>query len=306
MGKSTLGSFIGIGKETTFGTEVAATEFIEFNSESIKRNGGQTNKPTLRTASPLRAVPNKVSIDGSFTFPMSFGSNGLLLKYAMGANNTTGAGPYTHALSLATALTTPLTIAVKRGDVSGNEYAYNGCFIPKMTWSIQPEGQLECTVDVLGREEVIRANSTPTYTTTEYIHWDMFSFTLAGNPINVQSFELSLENPLQGDTHYLGSLYRQLPTRGGARKVSGSIEFEFESTTHYNYVVDRTENAIVAAFQGTSHSLEFSLPNVFWTGDTPNISEVGPIKQKLNFEARATSDGNELAIELVNATSSIA
>lgn len=306
MGKTTLGSFIGIGKETTYGTEVAASQFLEFNSESIKRNGGQTVKPTLRTASALRAVKNKVGIDGSFTYPMSFGSSELLLKYAMGANNTTGAGPYTHALTLATALTTPLTIAVKRGDVTDNEYAYNGCFIPKMTWSIQPEGQLDCTVDVLGREEAIRANSTPTYTTTEYIAWDMLGVTVAGSAINVQSFELTLENPIQGDTHYLGSLYRQLPVRSGARKISGSIEFEFESTTHYNYVVDNTENALVATFTGTSHSLVFSLPNVMWLGDTPNITEVGPIKQKLNFEARATSDNNELAITLVNATSTIA
>lgn len=308
MGFSTITSFIGIGKETTFGTPVAASSYLEINEESVKLAAGQTTKPTLRTASAMRAVKNKKSVEGSFKFPMSYGGAELLLKYCLGANSTSGAGPYTHALTLANALTTPLTIRAKRGDISGNEYVYTGCFIPKMTFSLQPEGQLECTVDILGQDESsVGANSTPTYTTSTYITWDQLTAaTVALSTVNIQSFELTIENPFDGDTHKLGSVLRQLPTRGGARKITGKFEFEFESSTHYAFFRNNTENAVAVQFASGGHSLLFALPNVIWQGDTPVVDKVGPFKQVMPFEAKATSDGNELAVTLVNDTSTIA
>jgi hypothetical protein len=309
MGFTTINSYIGLGRESTYGTAVAATSFLEFTEESIKLVAGQTLKGTLRTASPLRTVKNKKSVEGSFKVPVSYGGLEMILKDGLGTVATGGVGPYTHTFTLLNGVPLlPLTMRVKRAAIIANEYVYTGVHIPKLTFSIQPEGQLELSVDVLGRnEDSIGANSSPTYTTTDYVQWDQMTVcTVGGSTINAQSFELTIENPLDGDTHKLGSLLRQLPTRSGHRKISGKFEFEFEDTTHYNYFKNNTENAVVVTFVSSTHSLSFSLPNVIWQGDTPVVDKVGPFKQMMAFEAKATSENNELTITNVNATSSVA
>jgi hypothetical protein len=308
MGFDTLGSFIGIGRESTFGTAVAASAYLEFLDESIKLAAGQTVKPTMRSASALRTTKNKKSVEGSIKFPVPYGGFEMLLKDLIGSVGTTGAGPYTHTFTPTLATPSlPLTIRVKRGNITANEYVYTGMKIPKATFSISPEGQLECSMDFLGRDESsIGANSTPTYTSSDYVQWDQLTnFTVGGVVVNLQSFELTIENPLDGDTHKLGTVLRQLPVRSSIRKVTGKLELEFEDTTHYNYFKNNTENALACVFTSASHSLTFTLPNVIWQGDTPNVDKVGPFKQVMNFEAK-NGDNNEISIVNVNGTSAVA
>lgn len=309
MGYSTLSSYIGLGRESTYGTAVAASAFLEILEESVKLSAGQTAKGTLRTASVLRTVLNKKSVEGSIKVPVSYGGFEMILKDALGTVGTAGVGPYTHTFTLLNAIPAlPLTLRVKRAAITANEYVYPGVHIPKLTFSCVPEGQLEATIDILGREESsIGANSSATYTSSDYVQWNqMTTCTVGGVTVNAQSFELTIENPIDGDSHKLGSLVRQLPTRSGHRKISGKFEIEFEDTTHYNYFKNNTENAVVVTFTSSTHSISFSLPNVFWTGDTPVVDKVGPFKQIMNFEAKATAENNELTITNVNGTSSVA
>ena len=318
MSYNTLGSFIGVGKESTYGTPVAASSFLELldGGDSMKLKAGRIAKPTLRCASSLRSVKAKKSVDGSIKFPMTFAGPEMFLKYGLGTASTsalTGSNK-SHSITLLNALpTTGLTVRMNRGEVGLlGEFIYQGCKINKLGFSLQPEGYLECTVDLIGQDETIDTASTPTYTASPYITWDLLTVkTIAGTDVPIQSFELNIENNLDADTYKLGSLLRQNPGRGGSRKISGSVEMEFQSLTHYNYFINQTQNAIVLTFDGGIISgsdhwlLTFSLPKVNWMGETPTADKVGPFKQKLNFETEAASENDDLVITLQNQTASI-
>jgi hypothetical protein len=221
-----------------------------------------------------------------------------------------------HVFSLLNSLgNNSLTVRVMRGEagpVANGEFIYQGCQINKLGWSLQPEGQLEMSVDVLGQDETTGAASAPTYTTAPQITWDLLTTkTIAGTDVPFQSFELNIENSLEGDTYKLGALGRQITTRSAARKISGNFELEFQSLTHYNYFINQTQNAIVLTFDGgvitgADHwLLTFSLPKVNWLGETPTADKVGPFKQKLNFETEATNENDDLVITLQNQTASV-
>jgi hypothetical protein len=318
---STFGSFIGLGKETTYGTAVAASSFLELmeGGDGLTFKGGQIAKPTLRTASTMRTVKAKKSVEGTLKFPFSFGSAESILRYGLGSVVTSplSGSNKSHAFSLINSLpNTGLTFRVNRGEASSlltAESIYSGCKINKIGFSLQPEGQLECSVDILGQDEAFGAASTPTYTTTPYITWDLLTTkTIAGTDVAIQSLELNIENNLDADTYKLGSLLRQEMGRSANRKISGSFELEFTSVAHYNYFKNYTANAIVLEFDGgvitgaDHYLLNISMPNVIWQGDTPVADKVGPFKQKLNFETVATSENNDLTITLQNATASVA
>jgi hypothetical protein len=319
MSYSTLGSFVGIGKETTYGTPVAASAFLELmeGGDSMKLKAGVIAKPTLRSASAMRNVKAKKSVDGGIKVPVSFAGLEMLFKYGLGSCATgalTGSNKQ-HVFTLLNSLpNTGLTVRMNRGESSvlSAEFIYQGCKVNKLGFSLQPEGQLECSADFIGQDETLGATSVPTYTASPYITWDLLTVkTIGGSDVPFQSFELNIENNLDSDTHKLGSLLRQEMGRSAARKISGNFEFEFQSLTHYNYFRNNTQNAIVLTFDGgvitgADHwILTFSLPKVNWLGETPSADKVGPFKQKLNFETEAATENDDLVITLQNQTASV-
>jgi hypothetical protein len=123
MSYSTLGSFVGIGKETTYGTPVAASAFLELmeGGDSMKLKAGVIAKPTLRSASAMRNVKAKKSVDGGIKVPVSFAGLEMLFKYGLGSCATgalTGSNKQ-HVFTLLNSLpNTGLTVRMNRGESS--------------------------------------------------------------------------------------------------------------------------------------------------------------------------------------------
>jgi hypothetical protein len=316
---NTLGAFAGIGKETTYGTPVAATGFHELleGGDTMKLKAGRMAKPNLRCASSLRSVKAKRGVEGGIKIPLFFAGAEQILKYGLGTSNTSAlsGSNKSHQFTLLNSLNTALTVRMNRGESATPltaEFIYQGCKVNKLGFSLQPEGQLELAVDFLGQDETLGAASVPTFTAAPQITWDLLTTkTIGAVDVPFQSFEVNVENNLDGDTWKLGTVNRQEMIRGGARKITGSFEFEFQSLTHYNYFRNETQNAIVLTFDGgvitgADHwLLTLSLPKVNWLGDTPSADKVGPFKQKMNFETEAATENDDLSITLQNQTASI-
>jgi hypothetical protein len=84
MSYNTLSAFIGVGKESTYGTPVAATSFLEFGEggDSLKLKAGRIAKPTLRSASSMRSVKAKKSAEGGVKVPMFLPQRNFSLNMA--------------------------------------------------------------------------------------------------------------------------------------------------------------------------------------------------------------------------------
>ena len=67
-------------------------------------------------------------------------------------------------------------------------------------------------------------------------------------------------------------------------KVSGRVKALFESATLYNKAVNRTESALKLKFTSGTHSLEFSVEELFYQRNAPGIETPGGIYVDMPFE----------------------
>lgn len=303
--------WIGFGVESTYGTPVASSKYTELMSENFKFTQGQIPKPSLRRITQKHSVSRKKEVTGGFEAQFSYDGLELLLKHALGGNSTSGGGdPYTHTMSLATALPTGLTFNVNRDAAavgSTSAFQYHGCNINKLTFKQELEDFLIVGFDVVGEDQGLIAIETPTYPTFIGADWEQLVVTINSVAVNPESVEITLDNSLATDRYKLGSLIRKGLGRNGPRNITGSMTLEFESLTAYNYYKNQSNVAIVFTWTySANRTLTITIPNAKFTGEEPEMGSAGPIKFKLGWQAYySAADNDELALVLKNGTSTI-
>ena len=162
-------SYVGVGKETTWGTAVSPTIFLEFLDESIEKNiepiksgalvGDRFNKSLLLSGS--------IDIAGDFSIEVNPDNIGLLLGATLGAETTTQVGAttaYDHVFTPAAAII-PLSVEVGRDIASASDKAfrYSGCAINTLALSCELNSILKATFGILGKDESEETAASPTY-----------------------------------------------------------------------------------------------------------------------------------------------
>jgi hypothetical protein len=303
------GSWVGFGVESTWGTAVTRTKFYEFDSESMQFDMGYIDKPSVRGVSAFRVVKKKKDVSGAIDFAVPYSNMELLFKHALGTNNTTGAGPYTHAITLAQALPVGLSLEVNRDAANvgaGSSWLYEGCQIDAMTLSHEPEGFLMASCEFVGEDSSNVTVSTPTFGTFDGISWDELAVTVDGSPVQIASYELKLNNNLAKDRFRLGSRTRKGFGRAGQREVTGTIKLEYDAKAASDYFRVNSESPVAVVFTYTSGSKTLTITILaYFTGKDPNVDSAGPIPLELNFKSRALTEGSELAITFVNSVTTV-
>jgi len=305
----------GFGEESTYGTPVASSKYLEIMEEAVKGEQSWISKPTLRSPSQNQRVQSKKSVAGNIKMNMGYEGFERLLKHALGANATSGAGPYTHTLTLATALPTGLTLHISRDAAAvgvGSAFEYDGCQITKMTLTQSIEDLLMVDFEFIGQDFRNVNIDTPTYPTFYQIDWSQFSLTWNASAISVRSFEVSLDNTLADDRFVLGSRTRVGLGRSGPRKVTGKFEMEFDSLTMYAAFRDQSTTAALQAtwVNGLSGSnakaLTVVIPKALLQAGEPSVSDAGPIVVTYEFEGFQDAAANdEIGIGVVNSLATI-
>lgn len=300
-----LNAWIGLGEESTWGTPVTATKFLEIYEADPKLNQKALFKQTLGNPSRRYAVKSKRDAGGSFKLPMIYQGAEYILKHALGsvASAQIGVtGVYTHTFSLATALPTGLTVVCNRDtDAIGgsNCFRYEGGQISKLSFDAQLEDFLLCEVEFEAEDEALFAKPTPSFPTFKGISWeDMTTFTVGGTAFAAEMLQLSIENPLATDRHKLTSRLRKGLGRASHRMISGKLAIEFESTTEYAFFQSLgTAGALVANYVGpiaagsTPYGFRIAATNVILQGDTPPVKDAGPIKMEIPFDLPIADGG---------------
>lgn len=310
-------AWIGWGQESTFGTRVAPGKFLEILKENFKREATYLSKPALRSPSMKNRVRSKLSVSGGFTFQFPWDGAEQLLKHALGSVVTTGVGPYTHTFSLESTIPTGLTFHVNRDAAAvgaGSAFEYEGCQIQKITFRQEVENFLECDIEVLGEDSRNLAVATPTFPTFDGVDWeDLSSFALDADGsgsgpllLQVRNLEVSIENSLADERYRLGIRTRIGLGRQAQRKISGTMEVEFDSLDAYAYYLNLTQNDIQIGWVSGTKQLLFNMPAAVLNAGDPVVEGPGEILVPLAFEAWSdAADNDELEVVLINDTSSV-
>ena len=163
-------SYLGIAKEVTPATPVAATEFIPISKDSFKPV--DIIAPLYDTGLRGSMVENYNYIQGrrhteiDVAGPVFADTIGWWLGGILGSVATTGASaPYAHEITLKNATTgdaQPTSFTLEDYYVAGNRF-YPGCKVTEFSMTFNSEGMLEYTTKLMGHPSTTTSAATPSF-----------------------------------------------------------------------------------------------------------------------------------------------
>lgn len=302
---------IGWVSESSVGASATPTKFLPFRSENLKQNINYLDTQTLSSRLTLRKTKKGTStVEGSFTTELPNTTLATLLKHAMGAVSTSGAGPYVHTFTPGTTTALGLTVQVGRPDASGTvqPFTYAGCKVASFTIAATQGEIATLVVNLIGMSETTGASlATASYDSA----WSPFVFTeasltvAAGAENAVREFNLTGNNQIQ-PRFRLGSGVSKNPLGIGVREYTGTVTVDFDGLTDYNRFVNGTESALVTTFNNGTQTLVIT-QNVQFVGETPEVSGNDLLAHNMPYRAlSATSDASAVTMVLTNSESSAA
>lgn len=327
-------SAIGVAKETTFGTFVTSTAFIEFSSESLKMEREEILIEAINTSRDItkRLVGNE-TVGGTIEAPLNVASDALVLimKQAMGGTLSSaavsGGSSYLHTLytgdmednkdSATAADFKSLSIAVRRGDADA--FNYYGCRVSQLTISGEVGSPINISAEIVGKGMSISA-TIPAVSLSDVLPVNFTGITIqTGDSItNVSaecftSFEFVLNNNIDTDQRCLGSRQvAQLPPL--KRNVTLTLNQRFDTTTAFNRFFSNTITAIKVTCDAeqtittgaTTYSMIINLPKCYLNSTQPEVGGADVLTQELMFTALYSSNTNStysVQMLVCNATS---
>lgn len=167
-------SYLGIAKEVTPATPVAATDFIPVNKDSLKPV--DIINPLYDTGLRGSMAENYNYIQGRRHTEIDLGGPvfadtvGYWLGGIMGSVATSGASaPYAHTITLKNATgvgadAQPTSFTLEDFYVAENRY-YPGCKVTDFSMTFNSDGMLEYTAKLMGHPSITTAAATPSFST---------------------------------------------------------------------------------------------------------------------------------------------
>lgn len=301
---SGLGGQIGFVEEVTYGTYVAPTRFLEFNSESLKPDVVHVESRGIGTGRHLRSTRHKEYIKGAagnVTLDVKTKGFGLLFKHMLGsyANAAVTGNEYKGTI-------TPdangkaglsLTAQVGRPDIGGTVRPYNYEGVKVVGWELMAEldNPLRLSLDLDAEtEQTSSALETASYPTGDEIFvMSEGAITLAGSTIHVKKFSLKGAEGLATDRRFIGNLKKE-PLANAEAMITGQLGFEFEGLTRRGQWVAGTNVAnLIATFTsptstgggGGPFKMVVTVPLIMWSDGSPAIGGPDILQEEMNFKA---------------------
>ena len=313
--RSGLAAQIGFAEETTWGTRVAPTRFLEFNSESLKLEQSFLDSKGIRASNLVqrsdRWARGKKSVSGDVEIEGYNLGLSMLLKHALGSvaiSTPTGATAtrrHTHTLGDNYGL--GLTVQVGRPDTGGTvrAFEYAGCKVPSLEIGNSVDELLLLNLGFVGKDEdtaqSLGAASYPA--STEILNWSGGVLNIAAAAMDVQDVSIKIERGHNERFRIRSDRATKEPIMNDLVKISGEVTAEFESLTAYNRFVNGTLAALDVTWTGGviegafSYYLKVTLNNVRFEGETPSVDGPDVLMQKLPFMAVYDGSNGPISIE---------
>lgn len=300
--KSGLAAQIGYAAEGgTPGTAVTVTRFLPLVSESLTADRERLESAGIIAGRRLKTSEQwnggNITVGGDVAHELFQRGTGLLWSHMLGANATTGSGPYTHTATVGDLSGKSLTVQVGRPGTGGtvHPFTYAGCKVA--SWELAfAQGEIATLgLTLIGMTETTgTALASATYATGAGapFKFNHASVTIGGVAYPVTGGTVSGDNGLADDRRFVGSQTISEPLEVAHREITGSLESEFVDLTAYNRVVNGTEAALVVAFTSGTNSFTLTA-NVRFDGETPTVGGPEILGQNLAF--KVVADGTDAA-----------
>jgi hypothetical protein len=330
-------SAFSVGQETTYGTYVTGTAFIEFNSESFKAEREEVLLESINsTRDYTKRVIGKETISGSIECDLNVASDAIcyIIKQAMGGTagistvtasclkHTFNTGDMESNKGTSTASDVKsLSIGVRRGwDASGtssNVFQYAGCRVNQLTIKGELGSPVVLSAEFIGQT----ASLTNSIGTVSYN--DVLPLIFSGVKIQTgatisaasteeyfTAFEFSLNNNLDGDQGRLGSRnITVLPPL--KRDVTLKLTQRYDTATNYQRYISNTKTAISilcdcpttigSASGNTTYSMLINLASCYFNSNTPEVGGNDTLTHEAEVRAiRDTSTSYSVSIDVWN------
>lgn len=316
-------SYFGFGEESTWGTAVAPSSFIEINSEALIKQVGRIEAAAIikRGLRNTHVVPGGIMVDGDVSFDVQFDGWLKLAKHAFGSLATTqpdvtnAPTAYQHKFTIADTPLTGLSVEVYR-DTSqfvtepSKAHRYSGCKVSRFELSCGVDEILRCTAGFLGKDESRVAKATDSYNLTKVAVYHQGVVSWNTTDIQVGSFNIQLDNGL-GMRPKLGSRYSREPVPDNKLQVTGSFEMEFSSWDQYDDFVNTEQREFKAEFLGDTiqgsiqQQILITVPVAILNNVRVVAENPGRIMLSADFKAYRTTTQNEFELTVRNASSSV-
>lgn len=263
MSQGFLG-FVGLAKETTWGTAVAAADYAEMMSESLSMALDRFEvKNIIGAAYESDDLAGVQRVSGDLVtagYPIVLGH---LLK---GAMNTVSGSVVLSGFLYTTRFVTPksdfsaadtpmqpFTFEVHRDVTSSFRYA--GMCVNKLTMSLAPNQDLRLSASLLGKSVANIAKSTPTFpgSPANPFSFETASISIAGaGNAKIEAFSVSIDNQLDGIPALNASNNIIRVRRRGPQMLRISGTFDFQDITEYLDFINQTERALTVSLTRTN------------------------------------------------------
>jgi len=271
-GLGSLG-FLQIGKETTYGTPVAATDKTEIISAKTDPVVSTIDDPSLFNAASLRGIyQGPLLYSGTVGVRLNYVGKALLkmLNGVMGGVTTTlveAATSWDHVFKEAISLPS-YTLEVGEGDIpTGKVSDVEGTKFASMTIrgsaAAGTQGMLTGDFEITAKNKLTNqtgaALSFPTVSPMLFHHALTVDDGSADANIRVRSFEVALRNNLTGieRAYFSTSPTIDEPLRDSVLDVTWTITQEFQTMTHFTAAQAFTDTSPKLVFRGPALGANF-------------------------------------------------
>lgn len=303
---SGLGAQLGIAAETTYGTYVAPTKFIEFTKEGLvlKKTTAQSAGIAAGRLLPLsaRRVLTRKEVQGSIDLEVTNKSMGLLLQALMGTTVTpvqqgaTAAYLQTHTLASVAgkSLTIQKGVPLTTGTVTDKSFL--GCKVTSGEFSCEVGGMLMGTFEFDGKDcDEGQTLASASYPSMSPFHFGQMavktgSFGAETALDGIRKMSCKIERPQDTERFYAGQAgLKKEPIENDQVKISGTIESDYVATTLDDLHTSDGATSLVWEFIGPViastyfETFRVTLPAVRLDEGPPVVDGFGVVKPSFNY-----------------------
>jgi len=330
-----LGSQIGFAPETTYGTAVTPTTFLEARSVGLEAQVEHMMSEGLRSGLRVmrsdRYVVNRKGVTGDIELDITTNNLARWLIHSMGDSRATSTiksavgSVYTYTMQLGDpASLSALTIQTGIEDNAGTVRRMDatGCYITEFSLSNEIDGIVAGSFSIDGRDYAPSASAatSATYATgTEPLAFTQGAFTIGGTAVPIRSYELSVTHGYDVERYQINSTsLKSRPIVNALDEITATIEMEFNGAaagatwatddlvTKYRAGTTLSNVQIIwtgatAISGGSFPTLTALIPSALITSCTPTIE--GPEIINLSMEIMALDNGSNQPLSLTYVSS---
>ncbi|MFK0151201.1 phage tail tube protein [Streptomyces sp. NPDC090493] len=303
---SGLGAQLGIAPETTYGTYVAPTKFIEFTKESVvlKKTTAQSAgiaAGRLVALSSRRVVTRK-EVQGSIDLEVANKGMGLLLQALMGTTVTpvqqgaTTAYLQTHTLAdtAGKSLTIQKGVPLTTGTVTDKSFL--GCKVTSAEFSCEVGGMLTVTFEFDGKDcDEGQTLSVASYSNMSPFHFGQMALKTGTYGTEtaldgIRKVSVKIERAMDVERFYANqSALKKEPITNDLVKITGSLETDYVATTLDDLHTSDGATSMVWEFLGPiiastyNETFRITIPAIKLDEGPPMVDGFGVVKPTFNF-----------------------